>query len=254
MNVREIRPRVLHIEESYRVYCTLIRGETRAILFDTGLGEQDLSAFVRANAPGECLVLCSHGHYDHVGGIDAFASVYLNEADRPLLQGAHAGTRLLPLEPRTEFDLGGLHARAVPLAGHTRGSIGLLIPEERLLLAGDALSPRLQLLGPGAAPLNVLQETLQHTLDLPFDTFLAGHYPNGIPKRQISAHLAHLEAFRWSDTRPARFGGIDCLRSDRRGPEGHSTFLFDRSLEVKPDGDCGSSMGTAGGTADPSGL
>ena len=236
MNIMKIRPRIWHIEESYRVYCTLIQGKHGSILFDTGLGKQDLYAFLKNTLKTDYIVICSHGHHDHTGGIDAFEKVCLHPEDTPLLLPGPLRSGLLhPVFPGDRFDLGDLHAEVVSLKGHTKGSIGLLIPEERLLLAGDALSERLQLLGPGTASLEELRGTLTFALQLPFDTFLAGHYPGEIPKSQISAHLAHLNTFRWEETAEARFGDLPCLRSTFHGPEGRSVFLFDEVLRERSE-------------------
>ena len=35
-----------HLEEDYRVYCTLVQGKDLAILWDTGQGKQDLAAYL----------------------------------------------------------------------------------------------------------------------------------------------------------------------------------------------------------------
>ena len=43
MNTTEICPGVIHIEESYRVYCTLVQGAALSLLVDTGLGKHSLS-------------------------------------------------------------------------------------------------------------------------------------------------------------------------------------------------------------------
>ena len=48
MNVRETAPGVVHFEEDYRVYCTLVRGETCAVLWDTGQGKMDLRDWMEA--------------------------------------------------------------------------------------------------------------------------------------------------------------------------------------------------------------
>lgn len=153
MNGREIEPGIWHWEEDYRVYCTLVQGERLAILWDTGQGKQDLSAWVAAQVSTPCIVCNSHGHSDHIGGNFRFPLVYAHPADWPLLA---AQARLTgrdwsarPLEPGQRFDLGGREAQVVSLAGHTRGSVGLLLERERLLLAGDALNPTLLMLGAG---------------------------------------------------------------------------------------------------------
>ena len=46
MNYKAITSRVWHLEEDYRDYCTLVRGDKLAILWDTGQGKQDLRAFL----------------------------------------------------------------------------------------------------------------------------------------------------------------------------------------------------------------
>ena len=255
VNIQKIRPGVWQLEESYRVYCTLVLGEAGAVLFDTGLGKQDLSSFVEEQGKTDCTVVCSHGHYDHVGGLRYFPSARLNRKDHALVEEQYRGScTLLPLEPGDTFDLGSLHAEAVPLAGHTHGSMGLLIPEEELLLAGDALSPRLQLLGPGRGTLRELKQTLEAALSLPFRSYLASHYPGEIPKSQVQAHLDHLSAFRWEQARPARFGDVSCLRSDWKGPSGRSTFLFEKETGDDSYGSQGEFLGGAGGAADPAEL
>ena len=228
---------VTHLEEDYRVYVTLVRGKDRAILWDTGQGKLDLRAWTEARGIGELLVLNSHGHADHIGGNHRFREVWLHEADRPLAEAhanlVHGGPPpydLLPLEPGTRFDLGGLHTLVIPLTGHTRGSVGLLLEEHRLLLAGDGLNPTLLLLGPEAAPLSRLRESLEAALDLPFDRYLAGHAPHPLPRDRIRAHLEHLDHLRLEDpSRPGPYGP-KIARSQYRSPWGPSVLWADRRL------------------------
>ena len=171
MNGREICPGVWHFEEDYRVYCTLLQGKDRAILWDTGQGKQDLAAYVASRLSTPCLVLNSHGHSDHVGGNFRFPLVYAPPLDWPLIQAQSRMTErdcaLTPLEVGAVFDLGGLRAQVVSLAGHTQGSVGLLLEEERLLLAGDGLNPTLLLLGREAAPLPQLRRSCPSTATSP---------------------------------------------------------------------------------------
>lgn len=210
---------VQHFEESYRVYCTLLRGTRRSLLFDTGLGQRDL----RPLLDGDGFVCNSHGHADHTGGNFRFETVYLHPADWALLP-AEDQARLRPLRAGQTFDLGGVRACAVPLTGHTRGSVGLLLPEERLLLAGDALSPRLLLCEAGA--LARARETLRRIAALPFDTFLASHYPNPLPRAQVDVHLRHLDRLRIDPaTRRMRFG-TPLFRSVFREGQIRSEILF----------------------------
>lgn len=242
MNVREIVPGVLHFEEDYRVYCTLVRGRDRAVLWDTGQGKLDLRDWLEARVDTPYLVMNSHGHADHIGSNRRFSQVYAPPADRPLLEAyarltdqAPPAYDILPLEPGQVFHLGGLTARVVPLTGHTWGSVGLLLEERRLLLAGDGLNPTLLLLGQEAAPLSRLRRTLEETLDLPFDHILCGHSPRPVPKSMAAVHLDHLDHLRLEPpSRPGPYGPRVC-RSQHRVGGARSVLWIDRRLDDRPD-------------------
>ena len=233
MNGREIEPGIWHWEEDYRVYCTLVQGERLAILWDTGQGKQDLSAWVAAQVSTPCIVCNSHGHSDHIGGNFRFPLVYAHPADWPLLA---AQARLTgrdwsarPLEPGQRFDLGGREAQVVSLAGHTRGSVGLLLERERLLLAGDALNPTLLMLGPEAGSFSQLRRTLAAAEAMPFDRYLASHTPGPLRKKQVGLHLRHLDHLQQAPSaRPGPYGSGVC-RSQHREAGGRSVIFFDQS-------------------------
>lgn len=234
MNCEVIRERVLHVEADYRVYATLVKGEKLAVLWDTGLGKADLRAFLAQQVQTPYLVMNSHGHYDHIGGNGQFPQVLASRADWPLiasetarLGGQTDGYELLDLPAGQVFDLGGLHARTVSLAGHTRGSMGLLLEEERLLLAGDGLNPRLLVSGGEAAPLSVLRETLQTANGLPFDSYLASHYPKPLSRTMVGVHLRHLEVLPQGRWVKCSAYGRDVRRSAWREGREQSVILYD---------------------------
>ncbi len=229
MNITEICPGVQHIETDYRVYCTLVTGPSLAILWDTGTGKRDLRAYLEGAFSTPLLVLNSHGHFDHVGGNHQFPQAWLAREDWPLLPEP-SPCRLKDLSPGMTFDLGDETAECVSLSGHTRGSRGLLLRKQGLLLAGDALDLRLQLLGEEAAPPEVLQETLLQTAALPFDRFLASHAPRPLPKAQVYAHLRHAEALEPSRFQALRQAGLPVWRSEWRGEEGRSAFVLGEPL------------------------
>lgn len=82
-------------------------------------------------------------------------------------------------------DLGGRRVKVVSLAGHTRGSVGLLLEDEGLLLAGDGLNPTLLMLGPESATFAQLRTTLEAVEQLPFERYLASHgTPGPLPRRR----------------------------------------------------------------------
>lgn len=186
---------------------TLAVGTERAILFDTMIGLGDLKGFVRTLTDRPLIVANSHGHMDHMGGNFQFETVYLHPADRRLIardlanipvREEHTGEELsncrkslsmtdnlTDLWPGTVFDLGGLHARILHLPGHTAGSIGLLLEEKKVLLAGDACTPQMCLFLEGAQELRVYQDTLQFLKEEAFDYFVLGHFTKLFPKAML---------------------------------------------------------------------
>ena len=237
MNYKAITSRVWHLEEDYRDYCTLVLGDKLAILWDTGQGKQDLRAFLEKTLDTPYIVLNSHGHDDHIGGNHRFETVYANRADWYMLAsharmttGEDPAYHVEDLDHGMAFDLGGLHARVVSLAGHTRGSVGLLLEEEGLLLAGDALNPTLLMLGRESAPVSVLKETLTEVQDLPFDKFLASHYPTLQDKRSAQGHLRHLDCLRTeAPSHPGPYGPRICRSIHKEGSL-RSVIHMDKAL------------------------
>lgn len=203
---------VRQIQEVEHVFFALVTGTERAILWDAGYGVGENRAFVEQLLGGIPYILVnSHGHEDHVQGDWEFPAAYLHPADRERYEHA-AGrtaristffqfgrpngmtreekdayiappkTRLLPLSGDERWDLGGVHVRLVCLPGHTRGEVGLLIEEDRLLLSGDAFSEDAYLFCEGHDTMAAFVHTLDTALSLPFDRYLGSHRSTPLPQ------------------------------------------------------------------------
>ncbi len=176
-------------------YCSsLVTGTRNALLFDTMIGAENLLGFVRCLTDLPLIVVNSHGHFDHTGGNNQFDEVYLNHKDLPVLK---KNMRLLEKINRRKnildykindltagniFNLGDVILETVALPGHTPGSIGLLLREEKILLAGDAFTPMMCLFFPESMPLNIYKNTLEYAKKLDFEQFVLGHYTKLFPK------------------------------------------------------------------------
>jgi len=155
---------------SIRMY--LIIGSEKALLFDTGYGLTDFRPLIREVTDLPLIVVCSHGHDDHVLGNYLFDTVYISESDYELcLSGdneavkdrllrsrygktpeiesaidreAYMNTTIQNCEYRfvnegDVFDLGGRTLAVYNFPGHTKGSIGLYCKESADFFCGDAL-------------------------------------------------------------------------------------------------------------------
>ena len=63
------------------------------------------------------------------------------------------------------ISLGNLNIVAVSLVGHTKGSIGLIVQEEGILIAGDALNERLWLFNYGSLSMINLYKTIKAAME-----------------------------------------------------------------------------------------
>jgi len=82
--VNQIYPWLYSIHDPQEVFCYLLVGSEKALLYDTCYGIAPLDVVVGSvtNLPFE--VVLSHGHIDHVNGAYQFPEVWLHPADREL--------------------------------------------------------------------------------------------------------------------------------------------------------------------------
>lgn len=143
-----------------RNYSYLIIGDTQALLFDSGIGIQDISAVVQALTDLPIIHMISHYHYDHIGNIDKFKTIYLsqnqlllqqNVLDNTIYPSLKSTLRILEGQPskqikfskvleNTQFiNLGNRQLQSLYSPGHHSESISLYDPQRRQLFVGDFL-------------------------------------------------------------------------------------------------------------------
>ncbi len=143
----------------------LLLGSKYAMLIDTGYGTTQVDKAVREITDLPLKVVCTHGHFDHVGSNYLFEEVYLNKKDRDVYEffkrpevikeffGGDLGylilkdsidqmastpmveTKSLPTNGR--FELGGRTVSFFEVPGHTPGSIALYDESNNMLFTGD---------------------------------------------------------------------------------------------------------------------
>lgn len=169
----------------------------QALVIDPGDEGERLAALLEERGLKPALIVSTHGHFDHVGGVDAlrnrFGATYrIHEADVPILKLVPAASRLwgiqIPprpvpkdfIEPGAVYELGGLRVETIHTPGHTPGSTCFHVPKERVVFTGDTLF--LQSIGrtdfPGGDHEQILVSIRERLLSLPRETrVLPGHGP-----------------------------------------------------------------------------
>ncbi len=225
----EIRNNIWQIAEEHGVYCTLIKGSEMAVLIDTGYGHRNLKTFVERNITTPYMVINSHGHPDHIGGNHWFDKVWAVREEWDVIkhfEEKQATYTLEELRIGEQIDLGNIHIEVVSLAGHTKGSVGFIVPEEKILIAGDALNEGLWLFNYGSLPMKCLYETLKAIIDLDFASYLCGHSHKEYKKEKISSHIKNIENLKVDENTKQNTIGFETYCSAYEDSNGKSEIVF----------------------------
>ena len=214
----QLKPNVYHIADPLGVFMTLVVGEEKALLLDTGYGLDHLDETVAQITELPVILVNSHGYLDHVLGNRFFDEAYLHPADIEIyhhhttqdrkldivgMQNEHPElfpadfssdaylaeykTKILPINEGDVFDLGGVRLTVIHIPGHTPGGIALLDDRDHLILTGDAISPHVWMLLQESTSIATYIQSLQKLQKLgdQYDAIVAGHVPVLLPNDMI---------------------------------------------------------------------
>jgi glyoxylase-like metal-dependent hydrolase (beta-lactamase superfamily II) len=196
-----------HVAPWMRCNMWLIRGRNQDVLLDSGMGLRPLCAEVAALRERPVQAVCTHCHFDHMGGAHefpvrlghpteqtVFAAPDLDNSCARAWIGSnwlsalpHEGFRLedyqLSPAPLTKLldegdilDLGDRVLHVLHLPGHSPGSIALYEKATRTLFSGDAIYDGQLIDNAWHSEPEVYVETLRRLRELPVEVVHAGHF------------------------------------------------------------------------------
>ena len=206
VTVSKISDRVFILTDGFGCGADLVIGSKGALLYDTGCGAEDMSEAVRSITNLPLTVIASHGHFDHIGGSRFFDKVYMSLKDRCILEeydeallnkwiremasddependtvkrddivfGCDGWKKIVPIED-THISLGDISGEIIEIPGHSQGSVGVLLPDLKLLLGSDALEPVMCLMFKNHGDRHQQHESLKKVAELNFDHYLTSH-------------------------------------------------------------------------------
>ena len=201
----EINDHIYQIKDPMGVLTTLIIGKDKAMLIDTAYGIGDLYQHIKSITPLPLIVVNSHGHMDHSAGNYQFDEVYIHEYDIELCkkhnsipwrkrnlesanklnlltsdfnQELYISKRegnLKTLNYNDIFDLGDITIKVVNMEGHTTGSVGFLLVEDKILVTSDAACPFVWIFLEESTTVSTYVNMLEKVIKEDFNHILVGH-------------------------------------------------------------------------------
>ena len=196
---------------AYQTNCHILRENRTArdcVIVDTGLEAEGLIDFLAANNLNPKVLILTHGHIDHIAGVEMVrenypeVKVYIHRLDAGMLTEPQSNLSLMEAEGLTtgpaEFFLeesdviehSGIKLKVLHTPGHTPGGICLYAADEKIVFVGDTLFAesvgRTDL--PGGDMGRLINGIREKLLILPDETVV---YPGHGPATTIGREKAH---------------------------------------------------------------
>ena len=168
-----------HLMYNESIY--VVEGSEKALVIDAGMRVAHLDKAVAALTDKPQMLVLTHGHGDHVGGIHSFPELWVNPADKGMLRGYEG--EIHDLEDGQVIDLGGRQIEVMYTPGHTSGSVTFFDKERHYGFSGDAFGSTNLLLNMGFKTLiNTCTRAAEYMQKNGIEKLYPGHYHGDNPE------------------------------------------------------------------------
>ncbi|MCR5774171.1 MAG: MBL fold metallo-hydrolase [Lachnospiraceae bacterium] len=135
----------------------IINDETKeCVIVDPADSPEMIVAYAERNGISPVAILLTHGHYDHIAGVEGVVSkwhipIYASSDEKRLLSDVDLNHSLMSygrgitvkadvfLDDEEEFEAAGMTFKCLHTPGHTEGSCCFLEESMKILISGDTL-------------------------------------------------------------------------------------------------------------------
>jgi hydroxyacylglutathione hydrolase len=157
----------------------LVEGNDKAVLIDAGTKIVDLNKIAASITKKPIMLIATHAHPDHIGSINYFSELYINEADAasiPQFAPNYKG-KVTNLKNGEVIDLGGRKLDVVFTPGHTPGSTTFIDKKAGYGFSGDSFgSGNLLLFGTFSTLMDTCRKTSSIMEKYGIKYLYPGHY------------------------------------------------------------------------------
>lgn len=219
--VEKVSERVTRIYAFSSELMYLVEGEKESALLDSGSGIGFVRPTIEKLTQKPLKILLTHGHVDHSMGASEFPAenVFINQEDeyiyKPhsswefrrdglfLMDGGENVTDedftpIVPIENYNDlkegkiFNLGGISVEIFACPGHTKGSLIFYLPEENIILLGDACNANTFLFEDYSTSIETYLKSLERIKKIlggKFEIALASHGDGKLVKEIIDENI-----------------------------------------------------------------
>ncbi len=189
VQIEELVPGVWNLEFGYGNTVYVIEGHDKAVVIDTGMGDEPILPLIRKLTGKPLELAITHVHGDHMRWASDFSVRYMCDKDVDISEKMLERFNMPEIINLTyhqvhEWDiinLGDVTLQVIPMYGHTPGSVGYYCKEKNIIFCGDALGSGMGVWMhvPYALNLREYRKTLKYFIDWaknqPSMKFFSGH-------------------------------------------------------------------------------
>lgn len=146
--INRLNDDVIQILDAYYDCIYIIKGKNKALVIDLGMDDARIKPVIEYLVDTPYDIICTHGHYDHVGRSGEFDSLYMSLLDKDVY---FDNERIVDNDKLSFIDyskikdmkecfcLGDRDIHIIKCYGHTPGSIIVLDEKNKMIFTGDAI-------------------------------------------------------------------------------------------------------------------